>query len=61
MPKGLDLMPEPPIPNHYQHFLDNWHSKLKQFILSLMKYIVQFCDKIIGATTTEISTTETSL
>ena len=60
MPKGLELMPEPPIRNHYQHFLDNWHSKLKQFLLSLMKDIVQFCDKLIDATTTETSTTETS-
>ena len=60
MPKGLDLMPELPIRNHYQYFLDNWHSKLKQFLLSLMKDIVQFCDKLIDATTTETSTTETS-
>ena len=35
--------------------------KLKQFSLSLMKDIVQFCDKTIDTTTTEISTTETSL
>ena len=60
VPKGLDLMPELPIRNHYQYFLDNWHSKLKQFLLSLMKDIVQFCDKLIDATTTETSTTETS-
>ena len=53
-------MPEPQIRNHYQQFLDNWPSKLKQFLLSQMKDIVQFCDKIIDATTTEISTTETS-
>ena len=54
-------MLEPTIRNHDQHFLDNWYSKLKQFSLSLMKDIVQFCDKTINATTTEISTTETSL
>ena len=61
VPKGLELMLEPTIGNHDEHFLDNWYSKLKQFSLSLMKEIVQFCDKTIDATTTEISTTETSL
>ena len=53
-------MLEPTIGNQDQNFLDNWNSKLKQFLLSLMKDIVQFCDKTIDATTTEISTTETS-
>ena len=61
VPKGLELMLERTIGNHDEHFLDNWYSKLKQFSLSLMKEIVQFCDKTIDATTTEISTTETSL
>ena len=54
-------MLEPTIANHHQNFLDHWYSKLKQFSLSLMKDIVQFCDKTIDETTTEISTTETSL
>ena len=53
-------MLEPTIGNQDQNFLDNWNSKLKQFLLSLMKDIVQFCDKATDATTTEISTTETS-
>ena len=53
-------MLEPTIGNQDQNFLDNWNSKLKQFLLSLMKDIVQFCDKTTDATTTEISTTETS-
>ena len=60
-PKGLELMLEPTIVNHDQNFLGNYYSKLKQFSLSLMKYIVQFCDKTMDATTTEISTTETQL
>ena len=51
----------PKIGNHDQNFLDNWYSKLKQFLLSLMKDIIQFYDKTMDATTTEISTTETSL
>ena len=51
----------PTIGNHDQNFLDNWYSKLKQFLLSLMKDIIQFYDKTMDATTTEISTTETSL
>ena len=54
-------MLEPTIANHDQNFLDHQYSKLKQFSLSLMKDIVQFCDKTIDETTTEISTTETSL
>ena len=54
-------MLEPTITNHDQNFLDHWYSKLKQFSLSLMKDIVQFCDKTIDKTATEISTTETSL
>ena len=54
-------MLEPTIGNHDQNFLDNWYSKLKQFSLSLMKDIVQFCDKTIDATATEINTTESSL
>ena len=53
-------MLEPTIGNQDQNFLDNWYSKLKQCLLSLMKDIVQFCDKTTDATTTEISTTETS-
>ena len=59
VPNGLELMLEPTIVNHDQYFLDNWFSKLKQFSLSLMKDIVQFCGKSIDATTTEISTKET--
>ena len=51
----------PTIGNRDQNFLDNWYSKLKQFLLSLMKDIIQFYDKTMDATTTEISTTETSL
>ena len=51
----------PTIGNHDQNFLDNWYSKLKQFVLSLMKDIIQFYDKTMDATTTEISTIETSL
>ena len=54
-------MLEPMIGNHDQNFLDNWYSKLKQFSLLLMKDIVQFYNKTINKTTTEISTTETSL
>ena len=61
VPKGLELMLEPMIGNHDQRLQDNWYSKLKQFSLSLMKDITQFCDKTIDTTTTEISTTETSL
>ena len=45
--KGLVVALEPIIGNHDQEFLDNWYSKQKQFSLSLMKDIVQFCDKTI--------------
>ena len=43
------------------NFLDNWYSNLKQFSLSLMKYIVRFCHKTIAETTSEITKTETSV
>ena len=56
----LKLILEPTIGSYDQNFLDNWYSKLKQVPLSLMKDI-QFCDKTIGATTTEISFTESLL
>ena len=55
------MMLEPTIGNHNQEFLDNWYSKLKQFSLSLMEDIAQFCDKTINITTQEITTTESSL
>ena len=43
--KELELMLEPTIGNQNQEFLDNWHPKLKQFSLSLMEDILQFCKK----------------
>ena len=55
------FMLEPTIGNHDQNFLDNWYSKLKPFSLSLLKDVVQFCDKTIDANTIEINTTESSL
>ena len=61
VPKGLELILEPTIGNHDQEFLDNWYSKLKQFSLSLMEDIVQFCEKTIDKTTQELATTESSL
>ena len=60
-PKELKLMLGPSIGNHEQNFLDNWYSKLKQFSLSVRKDIVKFGDKTIDATTTEITTTDSSL
>lgn len=54
-------MLEPTISNHGQEFLDDWNSKQKQFLLLLMKDIVQFCDKFIGKTTQDIKNTESSL
>ena len=49
--EGLVLMLERTIGNHDQFFLENWYCKFKQFSLSLMKDIVQFCDKTIAETT----------
>ena len=51
-------MLETTIGNHDQNFLDKWYLKLKQFSLSLMEDIVQFCDKTINGTIAKISTTE---
>ena len=61
VPKELKLMLEPTIGSHDQNFVDNCYSKLKHFLLSLMKDIAQFCDKTIDSTTTKISTAESSL
>ena len=50
------------IRNHEQNLLDNWYSKVKLFALSLMKDVVQVCNKTIDATAAEIlSTAESSL
>ena len=40
LPKGLERMLELTIENHDQNFSDNCYSKLKQFLLSLMKEII---------------------
>ena len=40
VPKRLEVTLEPTTGNHDQEFLNNWHSKQKQFSLSLMKDIV---------------------
>ena len=61
VPKGFELMLALTIRNHDQHFLDNHYLKLKQFSFSLIKGMVQCCDKTIDATATEISTTRTLL
>ena len=61
VPKGLEVMLEPIIGNHDQEFLDNLYSKQKQLSLSLMKGIVQFCDKTINKTAQDIKNTESSL
>ena len=60
VPKGLELMLESTVVNHDQNLVDNLNSKIKQFSLSVMKDIVQFCEKTIDATKAEISTAETS-
>ena len=61
VPKGLKVGLEPTIGNHDQEFLDNWYSKQKQFSLSLMKDIVQFCEKTINKSAQDIKKTESSL
>ena len=61
VPKGLEVTLEPTISNHDQEFLYDWYSKQKQFSLSLMKDIVQFCDKTISKTAQDIKNTESSL
>ena len=61
VPKRLEVALEPTIGNHDQEFLDNWYSKQKQFSLSLMKDIVQFCEKTINKSAQDIKKTESSL
>ena len=59
----LEVALEPTIGNHDQEFLDNWYSKQKQFLLSLMKGkdIVQFCDRTVNKSAEDIVKTESSL
>ena len=60
--RGLELMLEPTIANNDQCFLDNWYSgTLKEFSVSLMKNIVQFCELTMAEITTGINKTETPL
>ena len=59
--KGLEVTLEPTIGNHNQEFLDKWYSKQKQLSLSLMKDIVQFCDKTMKKTAQDIKNIESSL
>ena len=61
VPKGLEVTLEPTIGNHDLEFLDNWYSKQKQFSLSLVKDIVQFCNKTINKTAQDIKNTVSSL
>ena len=53
--KGLERMLDPTIANHDQTFLDDYYSKLKKFLLWLIKNIVQFCEKTIAATVEKTS------
>ena len=59
--KRLEVRLEPTLGNYDQEFLDNWYSKQKQFLLLLMKDVVQFCDKSISETAQDIKNTESSL
>ena len=52
---------ESTIGKHQQIILENWYSKLKVFSLSLMKDILEFCEKTIAETTSKISKLETYL
>ena len=61
VPKGLEVTLESTIGNLDQEYLDNLYSKQKQFSLSLMKYVVQFCYKTIKKTAQDIKKTESSL
>ena len=61
VPKRIEAALEPTIGNHNQGFLNNWSSKQKQFSLSLMKDIVQFCDRTIHKGAQDIKKAESSL
>ena len=42
--KGLKHELELTIENQNQEFLDNWYTKLKYFLVILMKEIIKYCD-----------------
>ena len=60
-PRGLEETLKPATGNHDLELFDYWYSKQKQFSLSLMEDIVEFCDKTINKTPQDINNTESSL
>ena len=61
IPKCLKLELEPTIGNHDQEFLDTWYSNQKEFSLTLMKWIVKFCDKTLSETAAHINSTANAM
>ena len=56
--RGLELTLESTIGNYDQSFIDNWHSKLKDFYLNLMEDVFFSCDKTVKETNTKIDQTQ---
>ena len=59
--KSLKLELEPTIGNYDQEFVDERYSKLKGFLLILMKDIITYFEKTIDSTNESIKNTETTL
>ena len=54
IPEGKKHELEPTIRNFDQEFVDEWYSRLKGFLLILMKDITTYCEKTIESTNDSI-------
>ena len=56
IPNGLKIELEPSIGNHDEQFLSKWSERMQEFSLTLMKDIVEYCDKTTTKASEEIHT-----
>ena len=61
MPKGLVIELEPSIGNQDDEFKSKWYQRLQEFSFTLMNGIIEFSEKTVEETTTNIETALDSL
>ena len=61
IPNGLKVYVEPSIGNRDEEFLSQWHSRLDEFSRTLTAEVVQYCEKEITKTKSEIETVSNKL
>ena len=50
IPMGLQINLTPTIGNNNDEFVERWHKRLEEFSLTIMKDIVEFCEKTVEET-----------